>query len=216
LKTLLTGSEGYVCSNLKKLIPESYKYDVKTSSELWLLGIDKLDLIYHLGAIAGIQVCEDYPDDAIKYNIISTRKMCQLAEKHGAKIVFASSEAAVNPLTFYGQTKRIGESLVRKVGGMVCRISNVYGGDNYLEKKDSVIAKLMKGTFEERGMDYERRDFIHVDEVCRGLIEASTKPSGVYSLNTGVRTYIKDLKVKSKDPDFPNMLRSPYKLTKIE
>jgi nucleoside-diphosphate-sugar epimerase len=189
---------------------------VKTSSELWLLGIEKLDLIYHLGAIAGIQVCEDYPDDAIKYNIISTRKMCQLAEKHGAIIVFASSEAAVNPLTFYGQTKRIGESLVKKVGGVVCRISNVYGGDNYLEKKDSVIAKLMKGTFEERGMDYEHRDFIHVEEVCHGLIEASTKPSGVYALNTGIRTRIIDLKMMAMNPDFPEMLRQPYKLTKIE
>lgn len=216
MTTLLTGSDGYICSNLKKLIPESYKYDIKTSNELWLLGADKLDTIYHLGAIAGIQACEDYPDDAIKYNVIYTRKMCQLAAKHGAKIVFASSEAANNPHTFYGQTKLMGETFVRQVGGVACRISNVYGGDNYLEKKDSVIARLMKGTFEERGMDYETRDFIHVDEVCKGLIEASEKPSGVYALNTGVRTHIIDLKVMATSPDFPDMLRHPYKLTKIE
>lgn len=213
MRSLCTGSAGYICPNLMKQIQNNIGWDIKDDIQLWEISSADVDTVYHLGALSGIGVCEKYPWDAIKYNIIETEKLINSFKN--AKFVFTSSEACFNPDNLYARTKLVGESLIIKAGGVVCRLSNVYGGDNYIEKKDTVIARLMKGTFEERHQDFTTRDFIHVNEACKGLIEASTLPSGVYSLNTGVRTSIGVLKVMAENPDFPDELIKPYKLTRI-
>jgi len=210
---LVSGSQGYLAPNLMEYIPDSIGYDIRESCLEDLLGVTRINTVYHLGALSGIKACEDDQIRAIKWNITELVNMITLF-KH-AKFIFTSSEAVEHPDNLYARTKLVGESLIIKAGGVVCRMSNVYGGDNYLEKKDTVIARLMKGTFEERHQDHTTRDFIHVTEACKGLIEASTLPSGVYSLNTGIRTPIGVLKVMSENPDFPSELIKPYKLTRI-
>lgn len=214
MKTLVTGSLGYIAPNLLKMIPDAVGYDIKDDQHpLWMI-FESIDTVYHLGALSGIKACEDNPRDAIKYNITETQNL--INHYKGAKFIFTSSEAVEHPDNLYARTKLIGESLILKTGGIVCRLSNVYGGNNYLKKKDTVIARLIKGTFEERHQDDVSRDFIHVSEVCKGLIYASTQPNGVYSLNTGVRTSLKELKEMVKSPHFPEQLIRPYKLTRLQ
>ena len=75
-----------------------------------------------------------------------------------------------------------------------------------------MVARLQKGTFEERGFDYTKRDYIHVDEVCRYLMEASQQPNGLYRIRTGIETNLKDLKELAKRDDFPDCLNKPGKL----
>lgn len=197
------------------MIPDAYGFDIfdgfdtiyDRSSIRHAFEDFKPEIIYHLEAISGIDSCERDPRKTIYNNIIGTLNISEEAARINAKIVFSSSEACDNPINFYGQTKLIGERLVLQNGGVVCRISNIYGGFGYLEKKDTVVARLLRGTFKDQGFDYAHRDFIHVEEACKMLIRASKMPSGLYRINTGKKTMIKDLRELAKSKDFPDNLK---------
>jgi nucleoside-diphosphate-sugar epimerase len=220
MKVIITGSRGYVGENLMEIIPDAEGFDIFDgySNPYDALSIRHLfedvkpDIVYHLEAVSGISACENDPRRAIYNNVISTLNITENAAKFGVKVVFASSEACDNPVNLYGQTKLIGERLILKANGVVCRISNIWGGFGYLEKKDTVVARLMRDKFEDRGADDEIRDFIHVDEVCKMLIRASLMPSGMYRINTGTKISIRSLKEMSKQPEFPNTLMRPGQL----
>lgn len=218
---ICTGGAGYLGTNLLKLIPDSIVYDLPYLGILdydvleSFIGLGEVETVYHLAAIPGIKSCDDDKRRAFRTNVEGTFNVASLCKEYNKKLVFASSAAADQPSNFYGVTKATGEQVVLYFGGSVCRISNVYGGEDYLRKKDSVIARLINGTFEERGLDYVKRDFIHVDEVCRCLVEASKQPNGLYRIRTGVETGLKQLKELAKRPDFPDCLNKPGKLELI-
>ena len=215
---LCTGGWGYIATNLLKLIPDSVIYDLPYLDILdydvleSFIGAGEVETVYHLAAIPGVANCEDDKWAAFRVNVEGTFNTAKLCKEYKKKLVFASSQAADKPVNFYGVTKVMGEQMVLHFGGSICRISNVYGGEGYLEKKDSVVARLQKGTFEERGFDYTKRDYIHVDEVCRYLMEASQQPNGLYRIRTGIETNLKDLKELAKRDDFPDCLNKPGKL----
>ena len=62
-----------------------------------------------------------------------------------------------------------------------------------MKLKDSAIARLNKCTFEDRGHGEEIRDFIHVDDVCKGIVAAFNYDSGVYDLKSGISISINEL-----------------------
>src|SRR4029078_2740143 len=64
-----------------------------------------------------IPVMEDHPDAALRVNVAGTLNVCTAAHDAGvAKVVFVSTDKAVNPDNVYGATKRIGELLMTAVG----------------------------------------------------------------------------------------------------
>jgi nucleoside-diphosphate-sugar epimerase len=169
-------------------------------------GLQGMDACFHLAAVPSVKYCEDYPFEASRTNVVGTLNVAEACVKHGVRMIFASSFAVQHPKnsrTVYGITKALGEKLVVHHGGVVCRLSNVYGGINYTELKDSVVARLMKGTFEDRGHGDEERDFIHVDQVCEQLVSAYFGDAQLLQICTGKLTSIADLVELSKDPEFP-------------
>jgi UDP-glucose 4-epimerase len=106
--------------------------------------------------------------------------MFNYSNNKGIPCVFTSSQAAKEPKSsIYAFTKYasevIGNRLIDKGAKIrILRLSNVYGGDNYLEKKNSVVARFAKATlakepFVVHGSGTQTRDFIHVDDVCRAI-----------------------------------------------
>lgn len=215
---ICTGGSGYLGTNLLKRIPDAAVYDLPYLDILDYnnleshIGIGEVETVYHLAAIPGIKNCDDDKRKAFRVNVEGTFNVASLCKEYRKKLVFASSQAADRCDNFYGVTKRMGELIVLNMGGVACRISNIYGGEKFLEKKDTVVARLMKGTFEERKLDCVHRDFIHVDGVCKCLIEASIQPSGLYRIRTGYETTLRELKKLATQPDFPDCLNKPGKL----
>lgn len=220
-KILVTGGSGYIGSALTNKLYELghdvRNYDLVNGCDV--NNLDRLDwsmqdrtVVYHLAAVPGVQQCESHPLSAYTVNTAGTAVVAHCAVHHDAKLIFASSFACMQPKNIYGWSKYAAEQIVRSMDGLVVRISNVFGGDHYLRRKDSVVARLMRGTFEERGHGSEMRDFIHLDEVVDGLVELMDAPMMVnnlpYSLNTGVLTSINELiEMKhSKPDDFPAQL----------
>lgn len=185
MNILVTGSAGYIGENLVKYLVKSgynvIELDKKHGNRVENFPMyDNVHGIVHLAAIAGIAACEDNPAEAIISNLESTIYMFNLAKKNKIPCVFTSSQAAKEPkASMYAFTKFaaevVGNRLIDEdVKIRILRLSNVYGGDNYLNKKNSVVAKFAKATlagkpFVVHGDGTQTRDFIHIDDVCRAI-----------------------------------------------
>ncbi len=175
-----------------------------------------LDVVVHLAAEARIQNCIEDPTLCMETNVLGTQTVLQLARRYGAKrMVFMSTSAVyglkANPvqretdptdcLNPYSLSKYFGEQLCQMYSrdyglDTVCfRGFNIWGPR---QPKRGSYAPVM-GVFtrqQEEGVPLtivgdgeQRRDFVHVEDVCRGLIagaESLEKQRGeVYNLGTG-------------------------------
>lgn len=99
------------------------------------------DVIIHTGALTHVDKCEQEPALSHALTVQSTANLLQLAQLQGALFVYLSTdylfdgeagpyteEAAVNPLSIYGQHKLEAELLVHGYPHhLIARITNVYG-----------------------------------------------------------------------------------------
>ena len=206
MKTLIIGGDGYIGSNLVPRLEKPVIYDIKRGLDIrdpQTLEdfVEEVDAVIHLAAIASIAECEEDPTLAYETNLKGTQNVVDACLRHGIKLVFAGSRSVHRP-SVYGATKLLGERLVLQAGGVVNRLANVWGGLRFLELKNSAVAGLNKGTFEERGHGKEIRDFIHVDQVCDEFVESLTRPSGIYEVCTGNEISIDELCRRFGDGEF--------------
>lgn len=213
MKILITGSDGYIGTNLSRhlinyghfiyYVDKKNDIDGDTQADaMYYRDYHKCDAVVHLSAIAGIQKCEDNPIEAIRENI----EVANQVFSWGKKTIFLSSQAAKSPSNVYACTKFLGEKIAtfyNKLGGdiVVLRLSNVFGGDRYLDLKSSVVARFatawqQNGTVTINGDGNQTRDFIHVEDVCEAIrlaLEHKEKIVEPLDVGTGVATTIKNL-----------------------
>lgn len=69
-------------------------------------------------------------------------KTVQLLARFGKKTLFISTDKAVEPASFYGRTKMIGEQFTREVGGIVARLGNILGSSgSVIPKWEAAISR---------------------------------------------------------------------------
>ena len=156
------------------------------------------DVIFHLAAEARIQNCIEDPTLCMETNVMGTQTMLSLCKKHGGvrRMVFMSTSAIyglTNPapqketdspdcLNAYSLSKFFGEKLCRLWSEMyqldtVCfRGFNIYGNRQPKKGPYAPVIGVFNRQIDEGksltivGDGLQRRDFIHVSDVCRGLI----------------------------------------------
>lgn len=103
-----------------------------------------IDLVLHTAALKHVILCEKSPWDAIQSNIISVHNLIQAAIVNKVKrVVFTSSDKAVNPTNVMGTSKLMGERLVtaanaKKFNGEGPVFSSIRFG-NVLGSRGSVV-----------------------------------------------------------------------------
>ena len=72
-----------------------------------------VDAVFHTAALKHVSMCERSPMDATKTNILGVNNIIQAAsEANVSKVVFTSSDKAVNPTNVMGTSKLMGERLI--------------------------------------------------------------------------------------------------------
>lgn len=139
-----------------------------------------IDIVLHSAALKHVILCEQSPRDAIQTNILGTQNVIDAAVANGVeRVLFTSSDKAVNPTNVMGTSKLMGERLMTAAnahqrGGGPIFASTRFG--NVLGSRGSVIP-LFKRQIEEGGpvtlTDKEMTRFIMtLEEAVKLVIES--------------------------------------------
>ncbi|WP_322772514.1 SDR family NAD(P)-dependent oxidoreductase [Synechococcus sp. CBW1107] len=88
--------------------------------------LKNVDYVYHCAALKHVALCEYNPFEALKTNVLGTENLVEACINNGVKkMVFASSDKAVNPTGTMGATKLLAEKLITS--------ANNYAGSQYFK-----------------------------------------------------------------------------------
>lgn len=217
MKILITGGLGYIAENIYRIWSDKHDFtlcdytvshpDLPLAHHLSFENIQEFDGVIHLAALSGLFACENDPTLAVQENILTAMNVFAHATKAKIPVVFTSSQAAKDPKSSkYAFIKWACEqiaSLYNQSGGMnyVIRLANVYGGYGYLEKKATCVKQFITNyntgyPMRVDGDGSQERDFIHVFDVCRAIMNLfDIKPSdkSPMDIGTGKATSIMEL-----------------------
>jgi len=86
--------------------------DIRDSKSINYL-LKDADLVFHVAAMKHVIICEHYPFEAIKTNVIGTKNVLEACIKNKVgKMILISTDKAANPLSLMGATKLLAEKMV--------------------------------------------------------------------------------------------------------
>lgn len=81
--------------------------------EVLKLRMREVDIVLHAAALKHVGLCEDSPTQATQTNILGTQNVIDAALENGVeRVIFTSSDKAVNPTNVMGTSKLMGERLM--------------------------------------------------------------------------------------------------------
>ncbi|MFY0607983.1 MAG: SDR family NAD(P)-dependent oxidoreductase [Cyclobacteriaceae bacterium] len=107
-----------------------------------------VDIIIHAAALKQVSTCEHNPKECYKTNVTGTENVIAASQTNGvAKLVFISSDKAVEPVSVYGNSKQAGEKLVlnaneENLSTSIIRLGNLIGSPGSIADK---VLKLNDG-----------------------------------------------------------------------
>ncbi len=77
-----------------------------------------VDIVYHAAAMKHVTMCEDYPLEAVRTNVVGVKNVVDLAlQFHVPKMISISTDKAVYPVNVMGATKSIAERITLNANG---------------------------------------------------------------------------------------------------
>lgn len=158
--------------------------------------IDEKDMVFHLAALAELTYTDAHPDETFDVNIIGTNNVAKVCAEKGVLLQFVSTcciygdpmefpcteKTQINPTDTYAMSKASGEYLVKMWGlskGLkynILRFGTVYGPSvNPIMRSDMCIQKFVEAAYKKQdititGVGKQARNFIHLDDLVRGLV----------------------------------------------
>jgi len=201
-KILILGSKGqigdYFCNYLRKKKYKVFEIDiVRSKTEDLRISENKkikkifntADFIFFLAFdVGGSVYLKKYQNT---FNFINNNMLIMSStflKLKNKKFIFASSQMSNMNYSIYGLLKKIGEFYTNILGGISVRFWNVYGVEKDLEKSHVITDLILKGIKNNKiklnTNGQEERDFLYVDDCCRGLEIIMNKYSVLKKLRT--------------------------------
>ena len=236
MKCLVTGGAGFVGTNLvKKLVKDghtvisvdNYSTGFRENHQKGVNYVDldirntwgtleefptmdgKIDVIFHLAALARIQPSIRNPLPAIDVNINGTLNVLEYARRNEIQVIYAGSSSKHHGIfkSPYAFSKHGGEELcqlfskVYDLNTSICRFYNVYGPYHIRSGTYATVLGIFENQFLNKqpltitGDGEQRRDFTHIDDIVDGLISCIGKnhKAEVFELGTGVNYSINEI-----------------------
>jgi len=156
-----------------------------------------VDLVIHLAAFGSVVDSVADPVENFEINVRGTFEVLRGAANADVdRFIFASTGGAIMgdqeppiderslpwPISPYGASKLCGEAYLHAFAGsfginpVALRFANIYGP--YSAHKKGVVTRFIRaalagGTFEIFGDGTSSRDYLHVDDLCRGILAAA-------------------------------------------
>ena len=188
-------------NNFSKKEIKSFVADIKDKEKINRIFKEfSPEVVFHAAAYKHVPLMEQSPDVAVQNNIFGTKIVAQAAVQNKAeKLIFISTDKAVNPSSVMGATKRAGE--------MICQSLNEENGTkfisvrfgNVLDSRGSVIPifreKIKKREAIEVTHPEMKRFFMVTSEACLLVMQAGAMGQGkeVFVLDMGSPVKIIDL-----------------------
>ncbi len=160
-------------------------------------------IVYHAAAYKHVPLMEENPYEAVKVNILGSKKIMDLAIQYRVdKFVMVSTDKAVNPTNVMGATKRAAEmyaTCIQKNSQtkfIITRFGNVLGSNGSVIK---LFQKQLKRggplTVTHKNIN---RFFMTIPEACNLVLEAGTMGKGgeIFVFDMGQPVRIFDLAIK--------------------
>lgn len=190
MRILITGHKGFVGSRLyHRLIQEGHSVeglDAQCRENLLTCELPQnVDIIYHLAAHKSVEESWQKPGKYLE----NLRTVARFVHHYpNTKIIHSSSCAGDWPVASpYGFNKFAASKYLEAFHENYVDLvfPNIYGG---LQKQNSVV-DTFKNAKELRVDDPTIvRDYVHVDDIVEGLVQALEWPTGRYSMGSGVGT----------------------------
>ncbi|HET6682598.1 MAG TPA: NAD-dependent epimerase/dehydratase family protein [Gaiella sp.] len=177
------------------------------------------EVVYHLAAQVDVRVSVADPVLDARTNVLGTVNVLELAQRHDAQVVFASTGGAIygecdtrpareederRPLSPYGTSKLAGEEYLatwNRLHGtrhVALRLGNVYGPRQDPHGEAGVVAIFLSRIANGQpatifGDGGQTRDYVFVGDVVRAFVAAVGADGGVYNVGTGTETSVLEL-----------------------
>jgi FlaA1/EpsC-like NDP-sugar epimerase len=139
------------------------------------------DILFHVAAYKHVPLMQDNPVEAFNNNVWGTLNvLTQAAQCAVERVVYVSTDKAVNPTNVMGATKRIGELLLQDLAGlgMRTRFTGVRFG-NVLESEGSVMQTFRRQLLLGKNLTVTEPDvtryFMTIDEASQLVIQTATR-----------------------------------------
>ncbi len=210
MRNLVFGSEGFVghplVHYLRRLGEEVVECDIKRSVKEDLryarLDFTGIDRVYFLAwDVGGAKYLyeENVQLQQLEWNLKLLMNVMLQLQSADIPFLFVSSQLAEECDTVYGVTKHLGEVWTHLINGVRVRFWNVYGPLEEPSQRTHVVSDfvyqaVLNGRIKMLTTGTEKRQFVHIDDVCRALHRAmDLKADGVYDISSFEWISVRDI-----------------------
>ncbi len=157
--------------------------------------------IIHSAAMTNVDQCELNPEDCYRVNVKATEYLVKAAERIQSHFIFVSTDfifsgedgpydedAPADPVNFYGETKLIGENIIKnaKTSWAIVRTVLVYGIANDLSRSNIIlwVKNSLEAGKEIQVVDDQFRTPTLAEDLAAGcILIAKKRAQGIYNIS---------------------------------
>jgi FlaA1/EpsC-like NDP-sugar epimerase len=160
----------------------------------------KPEIIFHAAAHKHVPLMESNVSEAVLNNIEGTKNIVELSDLYGVdRVIFISTDKAVNPTSIMGASKRIGEVIVQDIASRSQTKYSCVRFGNVLGSRGSVVPLFQRQIADGGPITITHPDikryFMSISEAVQLIIQAGTigEKGEIFVLDMGKQVRIVDL-----------------------